>query len=34
MTSGELTAGHERHQAPVARVRVPARSWRSDLRAI
>jgi ABC-2 type transport system permease protein len=34
MTSGELTAGHERDQAPVARVRVPARSWRSDLRAI
>jgi ABC-2 type transport system permease protein len=34
MTSGELTAGHERDQAPVAHVRVPARSWRGDLRAI
>jgi ABC-2 type transport system permease protein len=34
MTSGELTAGQEREQAPVARVRVPARSWRGDLRAI
>jgi ABC-2 type transport system permease protein len=36
MTSGELTAGQEqdRGHAPVARVRVPARSWRGDLRAI
>jgi ABC-2 type transport system permease protein len=34
MTSGELTAGREREQAPVARVRVPARSWRGDVRAI
>jgi ABC-2 type transport system permease protein len=34
MTSGELTAGQEREQAPVARVRVPARSWRGDLRAV
>jgi ABC-2 type transport system permease protein len=34
MTSGELTAGREREQAPVARVRVPGRSLRGDLRAI
>jgi ABC-2 type transport system permease protein len=34
MTSGELTAGQEREQAPVARVRVPGRSLRGDLRAI
>ena len=37
MTSGELTAGREgeeRGRAPVARVRVPGRSWRGDLRAI
>ena len=37
MTSGELTAGREgeeRGRAPVARVRVPGRSWRGDLRAV
>jgi ABC-2 type transport system permease protein len=32
MTGGELTAGRER--APVARVRVPGRSLRGDLRAV
>jgi ABC-2 type transport system permease protein len=34
MTSGELTAGRERERAPVARVRVPGRSLRGDLRAV
>src|SRR3954471_24564883 len=34
MTGGELTAGREREQAPVARVRVPGRSWRGDVRAV
>ena len=37
MTSGELTVGREgeeRGRAPVARVRVPGRSWRGDLRAV
>jgi ABC-2 type transport system permease protein len=34
MTGGELTAGQERERAPVARVRVPGRSVRGDLRAI